>query len=254
MNDFDEVSMAFYQLIEAYCARQLTYESDVLSAISGLISVYAERLNSTFIEGVCIGSARGMLWQNDDTNMARQKPIVGRPSWSWTSQFGCRLGFWHPKFDTSKSMQISLAPHTNSSLTKLTVKSWTRWANLKYSGNGIDRSYYLDLPDGRYEKDEDFRCYPDNAYSLLDPSTYPHHVLCIFATHFWGLLGEGGYAFIVTVPHPEIPDCFTRLGIRQMMKFGGSTLDFFGDMNEIGAVLESRRMVDGSDYTIQDLI
>jgi hypothetical protein len=218
------------------------------------MSVYAERLNSTFVEGACIDSIRGMLWNNDDTNIARQKPIVDRPSWSWTSQFGCRLSFWRTKLDTSKNMQISLAPHTNNSLTKLTVKSWTRWANLKHNGNGVDRSYYLDLPDGRYEEDENLKCYPDNAYSLLDPSKYPHHVLCIFATHFKDHEDDRGYAFIVTVPHPEIPNCFTRLGIGQEMNFRGPDPDFFGDMNEIGAVLESRRRVDGPDYTIQNLI
>ena len=74
----------WYLLVEAYNARQLTYESDKLVALSGLSRRFSKRLrnDSTFLAGLWYQDLLpGLLWQCVYPGIRSNEFVA--PSWSW---------------------------------------------------------------------------------------------------------------------------------------------------------------------------
>lgn len=73
------------ELASQYSARQLTYASDALEAVSGLAKVWSERAKCTYLAGLWKDDLeRGLLWKCvDDSATARPQGMYLAPTWSW---------------------------------------------------------------------------------------------------------------------------------------------------------------------------
>jgi hypothetical protein len=78
----------WYRLITTYSSCQLTHQTDILPAISGMASVFQSITNDTYVSGLWKNDLkRGLLWfaqHRDTTSRPSSHQYLG-PSWSWTS-------------------------------------------------------------------------------------------------------------------------------------------------------------------------
>ncbi|KAK8203143.1 hypothetical protein M8818_005368 [Zalaria obscura] len=78
--------------IEAITGRDLTYENDILNAISGLLAAVAQAHNESFLCGMLLSTflEHSMLW-TPMVKLRRREPDAGGhnfPSWSWAGWVG----------------------------------------------------------------------------------------------------------------------------------------------------------------------
>ncbi|UPX21242.1 uncharacterized protein EKO05_0011435 [Ascochyta rabiei] len=77
----------WYQLVEDYASRSLTYPSDKLVAFSGLAKAYSNNSKAQYLAGNWSTSLpAALLWQVSDRSATR--PAYLAPSWSWASLMG----------------------------------------------------------------------------------------------------------------------------------------------------------------------
>jgi hypothetical protein len=78
----------WYKIVDYYCQLSLTYDSDRLPALSGIVSVLSTRLNSSYHAGLWkLDFLRGLLWAttaSDTVHTIRIKDY-SVPTWSWAS-------------------------------------------------------------------------------------------------------------------------------------------------------------------------
>ncbi|XPT03183.1 hypothetical protein M3J09_012284 [Ascochyta lentis] len=77
----------WYQLVEDYASRSLTYPSDKLVAFSGLAKAFGRNAKAQYIAGNWSTHVpAALLWQANDKSANR--PAYLAPSWSWASLMG----------------------------------------------------------------------------------------------------------------------------------------------------------------------
>ncbi|KAI4137580.1 MAG: hypothetical protein LQ341_005090 [Variospora aurantia] len=88
---FDNRYERWYRLVSRYSQRELSYESDVFPALSGLADafhkVYTDQ--DRYIAGLWQADIfRGLLWMTKDSSEATRPSVDRAPSWSWASVKG----------------------------------------------------------------------------------------------------------------------------------------------------------------------
>ncbi|KAH6641962.1 heterokaryon incompatibility protein-domain-containing protein [Boeremia exigua] len=249
----------YYRAIELYSRRQLTFISDILPAIAGLVSVYEQRLKKTFVEGICLDELEGLLWTvRTNSTTAEARPVPNRPSWSWTSRFGSEVVFRAPDkhgATPSSSTHIRLQLNALPSCIKLEVTAWTRWVDLAIESRGTYQGIQYGI-DARDEKSY-------TAFARLDDREWnrkefrgwkskdgviSRSMLCILIKR------HRGCHYILARPHSELPGCFTKVGTA-LEHTNEHLPSLIGNAEAPEAVLEAqRRTADGPDYTIQYLV
>ncbi|CAG8955872.1 hypothetical protein HYFRA_00008722 [Hymenoscyphus fraxineus] len=88
----DSLTEQWYNLVLAYSALDITYETDRLPALSGLASSFSQRLNCAYLAGLWEHDLwRGLLWQRPEAfgRKANCRRLEGKassiPTWSWAS-------------------------------------------------------------------------------------------------------------------------------------------------------------------------
>jgi hypothetical protein len=82
-----QILRSWGDIIEAYTLGQLTFESDKLVAISGLQSIYANRIKAPYLAGLWgTDLPRQLLWTI--LSPAERPKVYRSPSWSWASVNG----------------------------------------------------------------------------------------------------------------------------------------------------------------------
>lgn len=72
----------WYNQLNEYCDRRLTYEKERLPAIAGLAREFAHRMGYHYKAGIWVESFReGLLWNNEGHEIDTRTV----PSWSWAS-------------------------------------------------------------------------------------------------------------------------------------------------------------------------
>lgn len=78
----------WWHLLSSYTAGKLTYQTDRLVAISGLMSRISQATGQTSVSGLFKDQLyAGLLWSATDTPLQRQNDLQA-PSWSWVSRTG----------------------------------------------------------------------------------------------------------------------------------------------------------------------
>jgi len=104
-------STGWYNLVEAYTSRHITYNSDLLPGLSGLAGSVQELTGHKYIAGLWYGNAtvfiRSLLWSVAYDNLVIRKEeaipsLNGSPSWSWASiegkiSYGYQWSFRYPQ-------------------------------------------------------------------------------------------------------------------------------------------------------------
>ncbi|KAI1027258.1 hypothetical protein LB504_008092 [Fusarium proliferatum] len=90
----DALLKSWYRLVQLYGQRHLSVPSDKLPAISGLASIFAERLGDQYLAGLWRSDlVVGLCWQGLKHGRRRVREYRA-PSWSWASVDGhISLGF-----------------------------------------------------------------------------------------------------------------------------------------------------------------
>lgn len=117
----------YYKFIDLYMRRTLTFESDVLPAISGLVAKTEQRTGSKFYYGTCLQDARGFLWVAYPRK-GWQNGSKNHPSWSWTSSFGLG-GHFVPAQSFDYTWQVA-KHHNTRNRGELETVSWTQWGTI----------------------------------------------------------------------------------------------------------------------------
>ncbi|MCJ1383436.1 hypothetical protein MMC17_006550 [Xylographa soralifera] len=99
---------SFYQiwihLLTSYTKLRLTFASDTLAALSGLISLIAERTDLTSLHGHWTELlSLDLLWSNDGSRSCTKDPL--EPSWSWVSMRTMQCGIRNPPVEALLSNQ-----------------------------------------------------------------------------------------------------------------------------------------------------
>ncbi|KAH8803456.1 heterokaryon incompatibility protein-domain-containing protein [Xylogone sp. PMI_703] len=80
----------WYNLVEGYSGRNLTFETDRLPAISGLASKVREISGDMYMAGLWKGDfGAGLCWQRRGFGLLHRPSQYIAPSWSWASLHGC---------------------------------------------------------------------------------------------------------------------------------------------------------------------
>ena len=119
------MNKTLYCALQEYSKRQLTFPSDVIPAISGLLFVYAECFDVNVEGGLRSDDVRGFLWYIPYFSK-RAKTVADIPTWSWTSHFGHDVRFWFLETDTRAprgEMKVTLRPEIGGSCMRVTVTS-----------------------------------------------------------------------------------------------------------------------------------
>ena len=251
-------------IIQNYSQRRLTFTSDVLPAISGLLSVFERCLGKHFVAGICFEDVTSFLWfSSDPYERGTSGHVLGQPSWSWTSRFGDSIAFCPGdrmisgrEIEMLYTMQVHLTLGKSATSNQITLTSWTRWANLDKEKEPLTRMLLHKIypPDQKNRSQLSCRLDSEEWDTYEGPMTICR-VLCILVAGTSRRCGisRSDY-YIVARPHADIPNCFTRIGLA-WETYLRPKYRLMGDMQERNAVLESqRRTADGADYTIQYLI
>ncbi|KAF4499672.1 hypothetical protein FAGAP_4123 [Fusarium agapanthi] len=103
----ESLYQSWYSLLWIHGPRKLTEASDKLPAISGLVSIFAQRLNDKYVVGIWRSILlEGLLWQS-----LRCRRVSGyrAPSWSWTSMDGIPgLGVRAPYEEVARVLEVNV--------------------------------------------------------------------------------------------------------------------------------------------------
>ena len=106
------VYYAWTSIMEHYSERELTKESDRLSAISGLASLIVEYMGlpfSAYLAGLWYDDlASGLLWYVKGPETPRRGQQYIAPSWSWASING-RIGYFRERYQFHFESRISVS-------------------------------------------------------------------------------------------------------------------------------------------------
>ncbi|KAG4432366.1 hypothetical protein IFR05_012148 [Cadophora sp. M221] len=94
----------WYDMIEGYSARKLSFESDRFPALSGLASIYAEHESQQYLAGIWWGDALYGLYWSPTAHLLKKPELYVAPSWSWASVVGSVA------FHNAKSPDVELGP------------------------------------------------------------------------------------------------------------------------------------------------
>ncbi|ORX96676.1 heterokaryon incompatibility protein-domain-containing protein, partial [Clohesyomyces aquaticus] len=87
LNGDSDYHYGWYEIIEDYSKRTLSYPGDKLAAVGGLAETFESLINDTYICGLWKSDLhRGLLWQS--VSMSDIRGENGAPSWSWASRDG----------------------------------------------------------------------------------------------------------------------------------------------------------------------
>lgn len=107
--DIEAVLLDYYELVQAYSHRTLTFDSDKLPAFSGLAQRLHPRLGGDYLAGIWTADfRRGLVWYSETKSCRHVKPYRA-PSWSWavTNQPTCfRKDVW-----PSNGLEMQLVEH-----------------------------------------------------------------------------------------------------------------------------------------------
>jgi hypothetical protein len=151
------VSLAtlYFNAVETYTTRKLSYASDMLNAFTGVLNIQCQQLNSEHYYGLpTVLFDIALLWQ-PARHLKRQ---AGFPSWSWAGWDGPVrwLG------DTMELSSYGTEPGAHLEFEKIT--RWLRertWINWQRYGDGYEPSRTIlwkpqvELPNSRLEQDQD---------------------------------------------------------------------------------------------------
>jgi hypothetical protein len=231
----------YYRTIERYVQRTLTFKSDVLPAIAGLVAMTEQRTGSKFYYGTCLQDAKGFLWS---TSLREDEPVASRthPSWAWTICLGYRGTFLHTD-GFCYTWQVA-EHHNTRNRGGLEIISWTQWVTLHmwdYSRPG--QRWFT--PKGRDRRGD--VCL--DLYYRLDQEEFTDDqlVLCIFVANSKGR----NYALLAEPCRGE-KDTFVRIGLTTHVPH--KMFDVTEPVERRGAVMESQRSDDSPQRTIQHLV
>lgn len=207
------------KLVEDYSARDLTFSSDKLIAISSIAGMIGERLNDEYLAGIWRRDLpRGLLWSPHRSETLSdieyrdklQKPDTYRaPSWSWTSIEG-PIGFDYCSFGSIIASVLEVEVHISSPLNpygqvsggSLKIRGPLRLAfcGLQIGHSTLRQCLYWEKK-SIYDKSD----FPD-ACCMLDttPVEEGSKVYCLQITAAAGL---------VLLPSSVSPRNYTRIGV-----------------------------------------
>jgi hypothetical protein len=86
LNDRDKYWL-WRQLVQQYSKRKLTYPSDKLPALAGLVNVFREALADEYVEGLWMNELpRDLLWERRESSAGSRGRLRPKaPSWSWVA-------------------------------------------------------------------------------------------------------------------------------------------------------------------------
>jgi hypothetical protein len=155
----------WFGIAQNYSRRCLTFESDKLSALSGLASYFAERHGQEYHAGIFSGSiSEGLLWAPWTPGRLSRPTQYVAPSWSWLSPNGpiklrapTRIGSGTDDWDadsppplksTLQNIRFELLPEMEENpygrlkSGKMKLTGWLKAARLRHVGerrDGISR-------------------------------------------------------------------------------------------------------------------
>jgi hypothetical protein len=102
--DRDDAIQLWSYIVTEYTARDLTYDTDRLVAISGIAKRFAKILKSGYIAGQWTSSILDLLWHPNDSARCRRPQVASEniPSWSWASVEGSPIFF-----DTASAIDLA---------------------------------------------------------------------------------------------------------------------------------------------------
>jgi hypothetical protein len=90
--EFYSIQTQWLRMVNEYCKRNLTYESDILPAISGCASTFQSFTKDVYLAGTWVSDLpRGLLWSVQDSKPSQS---YRAPSWSWASRIWMSEGNW----------------------------------------------------------------------------------------------------------------------------------------------------------------
>jgi hypothetical protein len=233
----------YYKSIEIYMARTLTFRSDALPAIAGLLAMIEQRTGSKFYYGTCLQDTRGFLWWSD---IREDRPYGSNipPSWAWSSCFG-NFGYFLDAKSYDYTWQVA-EHHNTRDNGGLEIVSWTQWGTFQtYSRTSCLFRCFTPKKGGYYK---DHMIYLDE-YQDLDENdvTDARRVLCIFIAST-----EDRDYMLLTEPCQGEANTFTRIGLAEYPRH--EMFDVTQAVERRGAVMESQRDDDNPQRTIQYLV
>jgi hypothetical protein len=176
-DDLQPVLRRYYDLVEVYSRRSLTFDKDRLPAISGLAKRLHGLIGGDYAAGVWTTDFRqGILWSPKDRGVARRSAYIA-PSWSWVSagEGGVFVleGPLHLALDGSDNLELlahnvvlkdQLNQYGEITSGQITVKGLTarlrRVHGVEFDVNGPGHvvNVWFDEPDGEGWFTDD-RCY-----------------------------------------------------------------------------------------------
>lgn len=103
-NKFLPVYEGWYTMIQRYSARQFSFHSDRLPALSGLATLVAKHRNGDYLAGIWWEDAvYGLCWERKRRHLTKPDCYIA-PSWSWASVLG------PVDFPTPSSSSLDLFP------------------------------------------------------------------------------------------------------------------------------------------------
>ena len=219
----------YYKAIELYMRRALTFKSDALPAIAGLLAMTEQRTGSKFYHGTCLQDTRGFLWHCES-----RIGLIGSgipPSWAWTSCFGQRGTFFYVRsFDYT--WQVA-EHHDTRDRGGLEVISWTQWGTL-------ESNRFIPQTGGGDQR--------HNVFVDADQDPSERRVLCIFVA----INTDWNHALIAEPCHGE-ENTFVRIGISPRWK-RRTVFDVVEAVERQGAVMNSQREGSNPQRPIQYLV
>jgi hypothetical protein len=236
----------YYYIVERYMNRTLTFKSDALLAMAGLLAMTEQRTGSKFYYGTCLQDTRGFLWQLSFYEEGLYGSGIS-PSWAWTSYLGSPGYFLDVKsFDYT--WQVA-EHHSTRDRGGLEVISWTQWGTLQGYKKKWDGMYYYFIPDKEKEylnvRKEQIVLdqYKESYPGFIDDG----RVLCIFVANN----ATKDYA-LLTVRCQGKEDTFVRIGLAHYPRY--TIFNVIEAVERGGAVMNSQRDDDNPQRTIQYLV
>lgn len=106
----EELHFAWFLLVENYSRRNLTFDTDRLTALTGIVKELARATSNTFVAGLWKEYLwRDLLWRTsiyshwlaEDGEICRRSKVLKMPSWSWVSVVGY-ITYTTNEFDSFK--------------------------------------------------------------------------------------------------------------------------------------------------------
>jgi hypothetical protein len=118
----------WYQIITDFSRRALTYDSDVLPALSGLATMIQRKTGSTYIAGLWAEDVHGLVWCKDGsqrmanhTGALRKGRLENNCSWSWVPTRQSIRYLFNEEKRTGSSNDAIIIEHSDLCLALSTV-------------------------------------------------------------------------------------------------------------------------------------